>query len=600
MNLRNCRKNGAASRRGSRWGVILLLLVAAAIRLLYAREYVQRPESRHLTLDALYHAYWANALVTGDWTPPATQLDPEIQQHPYFRPPGYPFFAAAILAAAHGAWHAPMLAQMALGVASVWLALRIGRRWAGAGIGWGWAIGMALTWSFPYFEGEWLEPALLVFLGLSLVGLLAFWLDDRFGWPGFGAGILMGLYALVRPNALVLAPFIMFWGLWVARRRKRVRGFAKGAVVFALATAAVLAPAAIRNHRVSGEWVLVSANGGVNLYCGNNPNADGYNPGAPEIGFWESFDYARLLKTLPSRPGMTYTEADREFSRRAWVYIRTHPGRTVQLLWRKTLLFWGPREVGNNKDDDLERQASAVLRKLPLTFALAHAGFWLGAGLLFWSARRKRQSQTDTVRRAPVELAVLLAVLAFSLFVSYLPFIVSGRYRIPVIPFLLFFGAYAVHQIIEFVRERQWRLLAGWGLTAAGLVVLTHVNWAGFEPDETGFLYGRGRSYDLDGQTAVAARFFQQAAEREPRYSRKLTLAARSYMARGRAEAALVRLRHAVAGNPRDPEAWLLLAEILDGQGRADEARRALQDGMKQNSASASLRRALASHETNP
>ena len=201
---------------------------------------------------------------------------------------------------------------------------------------------------------------------------------------------------------------------------------------------------------------------------------------------------------------------------------------------------------------------------------------------------------------SPVELAALLAVLAFGLFASYLPFIVSGRYRIPVIPFLLFFGAYAVHQIIEFVRERQWRLLAGWGLTAAGLVVLTHVNWAGFEPDETGFLYGRGRSYDLDGQTAVAARFFQQAAEREPRYSRKLTLAARSYMARGRAEAALVRLRHAVAGNPRDPEAWLLLAEILDGQGRADEARRALQDGMKQNSASASLRRALASHETNP
>ena len=59
--------------RHAGWMLAGLLVLAVAIRVLYAREYVQRPEFRHPTFDAQYHEYWAKALarpsaIAAAWT----------------------------------------------------------------------------------------------------------------------------------------------------------------------------------------------------------------------------------------------------------------------------------------------------------------------------------------------------------------------------------------------------------------------------------------------------------------------------------------------------------------------------------------------------
>ena len=590
------RRNFAAG-----WLLAGLLAAALAVRILYGCEYARRPEFRQPTFDALYHDYWAQALVRGDWTPPRDQPDPEIQTHPYFRPPGYPYALAAIYAAAGLSPLAPLVAQMALGTLSVWLAFLIGRRRGDTALGLLWAAAMAATWSFPYFEGELLEPALLVFLGLSLVGALSFWTEGRFAGPGFLAGLLFGAYVLVRPNALLLAPLILGWGFWIARRAQALARFRQGAALFALAAVLLVLPGAIRNHRASGEWVLVSANGGVNLYCGNNPLADGYSPGAPEIFAWDCFDYPQLLRTLPSRPGMGYAAASREFARRARAYARAHPGHVLRLLAQKTFLFWGPREVGNNKDDEWERRDSAVLRKLPVTFAWAHAGFWLGLLMLVAARPRAQNEKPDERERRRMELAALLALLAVGLFATYLPFIVAGRYRVPILPFLLFFGAEALRRLGAFVRTRQWRAVAIWSLIGAGLALATHWNLAGYVPDQTGFLYGRGRAFDLDGQPEKAAEFFRQAAILDPLFAPKLTGMARALAGRpGREAEALRRLRHAQIGQPGFAEASLETAAILERMGRPAEARAVLAEALERAPRSAALRQGLLRLEQTP
>ena len=434
---------GQHSRTG--WLLAALLTAALAIRILYAMEFVQRPEYRQLTFDALYHDYWAKAWVTGNWTPPDLQANPEIESHPYFRPPGYPLFLAAIYAASFCSTWAPMIVQMAFGMLSILLAFLLGRRWFSSSMGLFWAAAMVAAWSLPYFEGECLEPSVLVFLGLLLVASLAFWTEKKYVVPGLIAGLIFGAYSLIRPNALLLGPLVLVWGFWVAKASQSCRPFLKGALAFTLAAALPIVPATVRNHRISGEWVLVSANGGVNLYCGNNPFADGYSPAAPEIVGWDCFDYPRLLQTLPSKPGMSYTAASKEFARRAWTYAWAHPARTVELLLLKTLLFWGTLEVGNNKDDELERADSSVLRKIPLTFACAHAGFWLGLGVLLFTHRNGRREKY---------LSWLIALLALGLFASYLPFIVAGRYRVPILPFLLFFAAIALQHLWDLARKQ--------------------------------------------------------------------------------------------------------------------------------------------------
>ena len=548
------------------WLLAVLLAAALAIRILYAMEYVQRPEYRQLTFDALYHDYWAKAWATGNWTPPDPQADPEIQAHPYFRPPGYPLFLAAIYAASSCSAWAPMIAQMTLGMLSILLAFLLGRRWFTSSLGLFWAAGMVAAWSLPFFEGELLEPSILVFLGLLGIASLAFWTEKKYIVPGLIAGLVFGAYSLIRPNALLLGPLILAWGFWVARASHSCRPFLKGALAFTLASALFILPTALRNHRISGEWVLVSANGGVNAYCGNNPFADGYSPAAPEIVGWDCFDYPRLLQTLPSKPGMSYTAASKEFARRAWTYARAHPARTVELLIQKTLLFWGPLEVGNNKDDELERAASSVLRKIPLTFACAHAGFWLGLGVLLCTRRSGPREK---------QLAGLIALWALGLFSTYLPFIVAGRYRVPILPFLLFFTARALQHLWELAREHKWRSFSLWAAAGAALLLATHQNFAGYFPDRIGFLYGRGRAFDLNGQPEAAAEFFQEAAAQDPQFAMKLTQMAQVLFDRGRSEEALLRLRHARMGNPRCKQADELTAAILKQTRGTPEAKTA-------------------------
>lgn len=572
-------------RKCTRWtwvALLAILFVTIALRVLYGLEYAGRPEYRHLTFDALYHDYWAKALVTGRWEAPGTELDPEIQSHPYFRPPGYPFALAAIYAVTDASCaHAPMLVQMALGVLSVMVAFYIGRCWWSATLGLFWAAAMAATWSFPFFEGELLEPALLVFLGLCLVGVLAYWTEGRFWIPGLVAGFIFGAYALVRPNALLLGPVILGWGVWVAHRTGCLPAYWKGACAFMLAAGVLILPVTLRNYRMAGEWVLISANGGVNLYCGNNPTADGYSPGAPEITAWNSFDYPHILKNLPSQPGMSYTAASREFSKRALAYAWRQPSEVLALWLRKTLLFWGPYEVGNNKDDELERQASAVLRNMPLTFAWAHAGFWLGLCMLFWGRGKNDPPAPTGAERRGTAVAVLMGLLALGLFATYLPFIIAGRYRVPILPFLLFFGAYALQSIVCQVRARQWRSAGFWLLAGAGLAGLAHLNLAGYIPDRAGFLYGRGRAYACDGQVETAQQFFRQAAAADPQFAPKLTRMAQLLAERGREEEALCRLRHALAGNPGYINAYLVMATLLERMDCVGEAqveiRRALE-----------------------
>ena len=42
-----------------------------------------------------------------------------------------------------------------------------------------------------------------------------------------------------------------------------------------LSAAAVISPWTLRNYRVHGEWILISSNGGINFWIGNNEQATG-------------------------------------------------------------------------------------------------------------------------------------------------------------------------------------------------------------------------------------------------------------------------------------------------------------------------------------
>ena len=133
-----------------------------------------------------------------------------------------------------------------------------------------------------------LHPGLVLYSGalmtepLAALGMLAAVLAvvaDRNPWRGAAlAAVLLGLTTLVRPNALLLAPFLPFLAPKSARPAtmlSRATSLAARGVLVAALTLATVMPWTMRNCRVMDECALVSTNAGWNLVIGAAPGATG-------------------------------------------------------------------------------------------------------------------------------------------------------------------------------------------------------------------------------------------------------------------------------------------------------------------------------------
>ena len=95
-----------------------------------------------------------------------------------------------------------------------------------------------------------------------------------------------------------------------------------------------LIPEVVRNAVVANDFVLISSNGAINLYIGNNEKADGTSARIPDlqeltgINKWSWFLYDRIVEGVSRHEGrpMKYSEVSAWFSRRALDHITSHPG----------------------------------------------------------------------------------------------------------------------------------------------------------------------------------------------------------------------------------------------------------------------------------
>lgn len=133
---------------------------------------------------------------------------------------------------------------------------------------------VALHPGLVLYSGAWMTEPLAAALMLLAI-LLA---HDRAALRGAAlAGVSLGLATLVRPNAILLAPFLALVG-WTrasdALRGRALSFVARGAIVSTCALAAV-APWTLRNCRVMDACSFVSTNAGWNLVIGSAPGATG-------------------------------------------------------------------------------------------------------------------------------------------------------------------------------------------------------------------------------------------------------------------------------------------------------------------------------------
>ncbi|UCH85709.1 MAG: tetratricopeptide repeat protein [Candidatus Latescibacterota bacterium] len=518
-----------ATRRGQtivrrEWIVLgIILLVGLLLRIGYLAEIKTSPAFEYPAFDAAFHDHWARCLVSGNWSAPQFHNDPLIHEMPFFRPPGYPYFLAAVYKTTGKSYVAARIIQMLIGLAGCALVYLLGRSLFGSRTGLIAAALMSVYWIFIYFEGELLAPVLLVLFAPAVMLVLARWLDGVTHVNAITAGLMVGLFALVRPNALVLAPIALVWVWWVARRRGESKRWRIALIGFPLGVLIAIAPATIRNYRVSGDFVPITSNAGVNFYIGNNEHTDCVSANVPvleritSLGSWTCFDQPAIVAAVEKTVGrpLKSSEVSAFFNQKARDHIAAYPGKTLGFMWRKTLLFWGPTEISNNKVIHYERAHSRILKRLPgfpLAFALAIAGL-----AVFVHGRRRIRNTGGSALPAPgfqLELIVLIVAFILAYFASYLPFFVAGRYRVPIIPFLLLFGAYGIDWLWTTLSRRELKKAGIWIGALVLLFFATSRQLAAYEPDLGMWHFDRGDAWRKQGNTQRAREEFRLAIER--------------------------------------------------------------------------------------
>ncbi|APR80888.1 Putative O-linked GlcNAc transferase-putative TPR-containing transmembrane protein [Minicystis rosea] len=409
----------------------LVAVIALTVRAAYLMT-AHGTAFTHPILDADYYDALGARIAGGSGFP----------AEPFWQPPFYPLLLGWIYRIfGHSLW-APRIFQAALGAGAAALtceaATRLaGKRWAGVAAG----LLVALHGTLVFFDGELLPTSLAVF-----VAALVLWLSicvKPTAKSALALGVAVGLGALaVAPLLLLVVPAAWAVGPWRSRRP----------VLCLAAALLIIAPVTIMNRARSGEFVLISANGGVNLWIGNNPDVDrtmAIRPGAA----WET------LVSEPEREGITGAGAQSDyFVKKTAKWCASAPGACVSnLVWKARLLFVS-RDLPRNEDLYVAREQSPVLAALTGRLgglALPYTILWplAAAGAAVALLRRTRAD-------------LLLVATAVALAAPSVMFFVTGRYRAPLAPALCVLGA------VFLVEAAAPRVKPAWAPIAAALVGL--------------------------------------------------------------------------------------------------------------------------------
>lgn len=230
-------------------------------------------------------------------------------------------------------------------------------------------------------------------------------------------GILFGVAILTRPQALVIPAIILVIGFVY---KKNMAWLVLQLFLLLLGSALVLIPWAIRNKEQLGEYLLVSANLGVNLRMGNHPGASG------------KYEYSDDIDEILKRNDLTLTEKDAILKHNALQFIYNNPGSFLWLTVKR--VYWTMRSESLAVVWNIAGIEASLGKKwiLPLKI-LSNAAYYLLLVGVIWGVWISFK-QSLFLRQD-----LILATLLFLLSLPFLIFHGQDRFHLPLIPFLIIF-----------------------------------------------------------------------------------------------------------------------------------------------------------------
>ncbi|MDE2290811.1 MAG: glycosyltransferase family 39 protein [Elusimicrobia bacterium] len=471
-------------------------------------------------LDDNIFSSWADVIAREGWRAPSLGA--------FDFNPAYPYFLAAFRALLGGSQLVLFAFQHLAGALLAPLVYRVAARsWDRRA---GWAAGLLAACYGPavFFESRLLGECWILLANAAALWLLLRAGQERRSWPWWGAaGLALGVSAVLRPTALAFAPFCLAWAAWSLSARPR--RFAAALPAFLVGVWLPLFPFQLRNRLVvpGAGWGLTTSSGGVNLYLGNNPEADGLNnpPSFVRYGPGHEYkDFSEEAERRLRRP-LTRAEVSRYWTGQTLLFWEKSPERALDLLARKAGYFWNWKEPPDNFFLAIFRRFNAV-GGLPLVpWGLVAP---LGLAGLAWSLRRPGETW-------------LLHAYVLTYFALCLAFYVLARYRFPAAAALLCFAGFALARLWDYAEARRWGKAGALG----GLCLLT---------------FGLSR-IPLIGDEDPGSSHYSMAVV---------------YANQGWKDKALEEYEASVEADPAFKASWLNMGILLAGEGRGKEASAAL------------------------
>jgi hypothetical protein len=336
---------------------IAAVLLAVLVRLAYVADaaptlYTWQQEGVRM---ALHYSAAAAGILAGDGV-----LYPRVWPSPsetrlVSRPPGYPAFVAAVHRTLGSSYADVLTAQSLLTALLPAALLLLVTRVAGHRAGLAAGVLAALSPPLGYYASIVTPDALAALLGV--LAILFLWHGRGRGGAAWlaAAGLAVGAATWLRPNFLLLGPVLALAVPLVLRGRRSPWTKAGGLVAVALV---VVAPITIRNARIYGELVPVSANGGIVLWEGI-ADAGGREFGARSLDLEVAAEEAayfgdrRYARSWATPDGI---RRDRERVRRSLRVIRAHP-----LWWGASVLRRAGDVLASGREAPLVRPEPPAL-----------------------------------------------------------------------------------------------------------------------------------------------------------------------------------------------------------------------------------------------
>jgi tetratricopeptide (TPR) repeat protein len=589
----------------------LVFALALLVRIIYLKQFEKSPFFAVPIIDANTYLETARQLGAGFW----------IQDESFWQPPLYPYFLGILLRLLGEHPFRLHLAHFILGSLNCALIYLLGRRLFSRPVALGAGLIAALYGTFIFFEGDYIPAPLIICLNLLLLLALLPLPDQPSRRRLAGAGLLFGLSTLAWPQNFLFLPAALLWLGWRLRPRFALRPLSSRLGLFLAAAALAILPATLHNAITSHELVLVSSNGGINFFIGNNLHADETMKIRPYQ--WDDFVSQPIL-----HGAVTPGERSAWWYRRAGQEIRQDPLRWLGLLLFKTGRFFRGHEYLRNLDPYLARDYSSLLsvllwqRGLAFPYGLIAPLGLLGLILMFLPGDRQEGSDRQKCRSPgsrPDRL--LLAGFAAAQAASVVLYLVAARYRLPAAPALILAAAWLPDWAYANLQQKRIGRTGLATLAAAGLLLASNLGgprgpevqpgeyafWQGYAAEKQGELpkaenlfrkmiaalpeqpAGRlylGYSLAGQGRWEEAAAQFRQILELEsarPGLASVDALLALARLARQQADAAVAaqHYRAALAIFPASEEAMTELARILFAQNQPAAAETVIQPCLK-------------------